>query len=92
MILVEGLVSRLRVSHSISASSFVAISGLEGPRACGSFVTIWFEEIPSWAPHGLSVNQKREKMSYSKLLLAALAESRQSNFERVITGEELGLC
>jgi histone-lysine N-methyltransferase SETMAR len=41
-----------------------------------------------WVPHSISSNQKSERVSYSNLLLAALEESRQTGFERLITGDE----
>jgi hypothetical protein len=38
--------------------------------------------------HALSINQKSERMSYSKLVLTALMEQKASNFQRIITGDE----
>jgi histone-lysine N-methyltransferase SETMAR len=39
-------------------------------------------------PHALSINQKSENVSYSKLLLVALMEQKVSLFQRIITGDE----
>jgi hypothetical protein len=41
-------------------------------------------------PHALSINQKSERVSYSKFLLRALMEQKASGFQRIITGDEHG--
>jgi hypothetical protein len=39
-------------------------------------------------PHALSINQKSERVSYSKLPLTALMEQKASGFLRICTGDE----
>jgi hypothetical protein len=41
-----------------------------------------------WVPHALSPNQKSERVSDSRLLLAALAHNGATLFQAVITGDE----
>jgi hypothetical protein len=49
----------------------------------------WFERFHlRWVPHALSVNQKGERVSYSKFLLMALMEQKASGFQRTITRDE----
>jgi hypothetical protein len=39
-------------------------------------------------PHTLSINQKSERVSYSKVLLTALMEQKASGSQRIITGDK----
>jgi hypothetical protein len=41
-----------------------------------------------WVRHALSIDQKNERMSYSKPLLTALMEQKANGFRRIITGDE----
>jgi hypothetical protein len=41
-----------------------------------------------WVPHALSSNQKSERVSDSRLLLAALDQNEATLFQGVITGDE----
>jgi hypothetical protein len=50
----------------------------------------WLEKFHLyWVPHVVSIDQKSERMSYSKLLLMALMEQIASDFQHIITGDEL---
>jgi hypothetical protein len=42
-----------------------------------------------WVPHALSISQKSERVSYSKLLLMALMEQEAGGFQPIIPGDEL---
>jgi hypothetical protein len=39
-------------------------------------------------PHAQSIDQKSERISYSKLLLIALMEQKASGFQRIIIADE----
>jgi hypothetical protein len=41
-----------------------------------------------WVTYGLLVNQKRERMSYSKLFLMTLMEHKLIDFEQATAGDE----
>jgi hypothetical protein len=41
-----------------------------------------------WVPHALLINQKSERVSYSRLLLTELTEQKASRFQLIITGDE----
>jgi hypothetical protein len=48
-----------------------------------------FENIPSsLVPDALSVNQKSQRRSNSKIALTALMEHKLTDFEQIITGDE----
>jgi hypothetical protein len=88
MILRGRLAVCLKKSRSILAGWFVVNSGLKRRRARAS-ITRNLENFPlCWVSHSLSINQKSERVSYSKLLLTAPMEQRASGFQRVITGDE----
>jgi hypothetical protein len=40
-----------------------------------------------WAPHALSINQKKERLLYSKFLLTVLIEQKASGFQQIIAGD-----
>jgi hypothetical protein len=44
---------------------------------------------PRWGTHALSTNHKSERVPSSKLLLTALIKQKASDFQRIITGDEL---
>jgi hypothetical protein len=49
----------------------------------------WFGKFHlRWVPYALSINQKSERVSYSKLLLMVLMEQKASGFQRIITVDE----
>jgi hypothetical protein len=41
-----------------------------------------------WVPHVLSINQKSEMISYSKLILTTLMEQKVSGFQWIVTRDE----
>jgi hypothetical protein len=42
-----------------------------------------------WVPHGLSIIDRSERVSYSKLHLAAPTRQKASGFQQITTGDEL---
>jgi hypothetical protein len=44
-----------------------------------------------WVPHARSMDQKSERVSYSKLTLTALTEQKARGFQRIIAGNELSV-
>jgi hypothetical protein len=51
----------LQKSRWVYAKCFIAISGLEKRRACGFFMTGWFQEIPSSLHATSSLSQPKRK-------------------------------
>jgi hypothetical protein len=78
----------LKKSHSVHASgsavTFRSGTPLQTIHDKPGLKKVYFR----WAPHALSINQKRESVSYSKLLLTVLIEQKVSGFQRIIAGDE----
>jgi hypothetical protein len=62
----------------------------KGDVLAGSSPQAWLENFHlRWVPHALSINQKSERVSSSKLLPTALMAQKASGFQRLITGDKL---
>jgi hypothetical protein len=69
------------------------------PHGIGEVALLWIlhdklglkKILSSTGAHTLSINQKSERVSYSKLLLTSLMEPKASEFQRIFTRNELRL-